>query len=299
MKPAIIVHGGAGSWRLDSPRLAEGVLACEKAVQQGQAILLNDGYALDAVEAAVHVLEDCPVLDAGIGSYLNQAGEVEMDAFIMDGATLDFGAVGAVKHVRHPITLARFVMSDTPHAFLVGAGANMLAKKLALPTHTDEAFQRGASDSAEIVTALTDPIVKLQSGPIGDTVGAVAIDSAGNIVAGTSTGGTRNKMMGRVGDTPIIGAGGYADNETAGVSATGHGEAIMRVLLSKQVADLVAQGTPVNEACRLAVANMGERVQGDGGVIAVDSAGNVGFAFNTLAMPYAYIAGNQSLVSGR
>ena len=220
MDTVIIVHGGAGAWKLDSRRLAAGMEACAAAAARGQAILQAGGTALDAVEQAVWILEDCPALDAGIGSYLNTHGDIEMDALIMDGRTLDLGAVGAVRQMRHPISLARHVMTDSEHAFLVG-------------------------------------------------------------------------------DSPIPGAGGYADNTTAAVSATGYGEAIMKVLLSKQVCDFVGAGMNAAAACQAALDVLARRVDGRGGLVAVDRQGQIGIAFNTDAMPYAYTVGSGGVTVGR
>ncbi len=279
-KIAIVVHGGAGAWELDSKRLRVGSAACAEAALAGHAVLKAGGSALDAVETAVHILEDCPALDAGRGSYLNQLGEVEMDALIMDGSTLSMGAVASVQRVRYPISLARRVMTDTAHTFLVGAGANAFADQIGFPRCPVEELIVNSDDDYSDV-----------SGPLGDTVGAVAIDMAGNVAAATSTGGTRHKMPGRVGDSPLVGSGGYADNMGAAVSATGQGESIMKVVLSKRVSDWVSDGRSVQEACAAAIRLLEERVGGECGLIAVDALGNVGVARNTRAMPYAFVVG--------
>lgn len=282
---AIIVHGGAGSWQLASLRLSTAVDACHAAAEAGRQILLAGGTALEAIETAVHILEDCPVLDAGRGSYPNQNGEVEMDALIMDGRTLDLGAIAAVTRLRHPITLARYIMTHTPHTFLVGTGAEAFADSLGLPR----------CPTADL---LVPDDASSPSGPLGDTVGAVAIDVHGNLAAATSTGGTRNKMPGRVGDSPLPGSGAYADNRTAAVSATGHGESLMKVLISKQACDFVALGFSAQAACETAVRLLGERTDGEGGLISIDHLGRVGFAYNTTAMPYAYAVSTTAVVSG-
>lgn len=303
MKPAIIVHGGAGAWDLQSQRLQEGIVVCRQAAAAGQAILLQGGSPLDAVETAVTLLEDHPALDAGRGSYLNSRGEVEMDAMIMDGRTLDLGAVAAVQRVQHPISLARRVMTDTEHTFLVGAGAAAFADSIGFPRCdvadllVGEELARHVAlqgrDDYQTADVFTEP------GAMGDTVGAVAIDADGNIATATSTGGTRQKLPGRVGDSPLVGSGGYADNLTAGVSATGHGEALMKILISKQVCDYVAQGMDAPAACRRAIDLLAQRVQGVGGLIAIDHNGRIGFAFNTEAMPYAHVVGDGAVVYGR
>lgn len=301
MKPAIIVHGGAGAWNLRGDRLLHAVVGCEEAAAVGQAVLLTGGSALDAVEAAVRVLEDCPDMDAGRGSYLNAAGEIEMDAIIMDGRTLSIGAVGAVQRVQYPISLARRIMTDTEHNFLAGAGASAFADHIGFPRCeiedllSEEELARYNALQMDGTYAKVKIIVHPDS--MG-TVGAAAIDIHGDLAAATSTGGTRQKLPGRIGDTPIAGAGGYADNLTAAVSATGHGEALMKVLISKQVCDFVGHGLAAQTACEFAIRVLAERVHGLGGVIAIDRHGNSGFSFNTDAMPYAYAQGDQPVTSG-
>lgn len=281
MKPAIIVHGGAGAWKLDSDRLPTAVTACQEAAQRGHKILLAGGSALDAVEAATRILEDCPALDAGHGSYLNSAGEVEMDAIIMDGETLNMGAVAAIQRVANPISLARLVMTETEHHLLVGQGAEAFADQMSFPRCSAEQLVASAQAMAETT----------------GTVGAVAIDQNGNLATATSTGGTKGKMPGRVGDSPLVGSGAYADNTTAAVSATGHGESLMKILASKQVCDFVDSGVDAHKACQAAIQLLESRVGGRGGLIAVDASGRVGFAFNTRAMPYAYCIGKEDMVS--
>jgi beta-aspartyl-peptidase (threonine type) len=305
--PIIVVHGGAGSWNLKSDRLAEGIAACESAALAAQTILLAGGSALDAVEKAVNILEDTPCLDAGVGSYLNSAGEVEMDALIMDGATLDLGAVAAVQRVRYPISLARRVMAECEHNLFVGKGASDFADAIGFPRCLPEELLVGEErerylqlkERPDYETADMPEATFTESGPIGDTVGAVAMDSFGNLAAATSTGGTRKKMPGRVGDSPLVGSGGYADNWTAAVSATGYGEALMKVLISKQVCDFVAAGLSAQKACQAALQLLEERVQGLGGLIAIDNRANVGVAFNTTAMPHAVVVGDGAVKSGR
>jgi L-asparaginase / beta-aspartyl-peptidase len=293
MNIAIIVHGGAGAWDMDSERLQKGKAACRRAAQAGQTVLLEGGSALDAVETAVRVLEDSPYLDAGRGSYLNTAGEIEMDALIMDGRSLNLGAVGAVQLIQNPISLARRVMADSPHSFLVGRGAEAFAERLGIPRCTlADLVARESMDALDI--ASQDRLTAVT----GDTVGAAALDLNGDLAAATSTGGTRRKLPGRVGDSPLVGAGGYADNHSAAISATGHGEALMKVLICKTAADFVSQGLSAASACQTAVRLLEERVEGLGGLIAVDYQGRVGFAYNTAAMPYAYALGKEDVVGG-
>jgi beta-aspartyl-peptidase (threonine type) len=245
----------------------------------------------------VRVLEDCPVLDAGRGSYPNQDGEIEMDALIMDGRTLSLGAIAAIQRVRHPISLARRVMVDSGHHFLVGLGADQFADSIGFPRCDAEELlvspaERMPLDGADAYAATE------VGGPLGDTVGAVALDLFGDIAAATSTGGTANKRPGRVGDSPLVGSGGYADNWTAGVSATGYGEALMRVVISKRVCDYVGAGMTAQAACEAAIGVLADRTGASGGLIAVDARGRVGVAFNTGAMPHAFALGDAPVVTG-
>lgn len=296
MKTAIIVHGGAGAWTLRSAQLEEGVAGCVQAAARAQAILNAGGTALDAVEAAVRILEDCPVLDAGRGSVLDASGNIEMDALIMDGRTLDIGAVGAVQRVRHPISLARRVMLDTPHNLLVGPGAEAFADSIGFPRC--ELADLITLEEAERFRALQAQNGREKAPESLGTVGAVALDSFGNLAAATSTGGTRFKLPGRLGDTPLIGSGGYADNWTAAASATGHGEALMKVVICKTVCDFVGMGLSAQAACESAVRLLAERVDGHGGVIAIDARGQTGRAYNTTAMPHAFATGDGPIESG-
>ncbi len=298
MKTAILVHGGAGSWGETPSRLSRALPVCIEAAKAGQAVLQAGGSALDAVETAVNILENDPVLDAGRGSYPNADGIVEMDALIMDGRTLNLGAIAAVQRIQNPITLARRVLEYDDHNFLVGSGAEAFAQQVGIPfcepseLLTDE-------NLAHYKSANGKKSPPAQSGPLGDTVGAVAIDAAGNLVSGTSTGGTRHKLPGRVGDSPLVGSGGYADNWTAAVSATGHGESLMKIIISKRVCDLVSDGLSAQAACDAAIQMLAERVNGSGGLIAIDARGQIGVARNTEAMPYAYAVGANDVVSGQ
>lgn len=279
MSIAIVVHGGAGGWNKSEQHREIALQACIEAAEKGRAILLQGGSALDAVEAAVNILEDSPVLDAGRGSYPNTKGEVEMDALIMDGRDLSMGAIAAIQRVRHPISLARKVMRDSGHNFLVGRGADAFADEIGFPR----------CDVAEL-------LIEEEPEAIGDTVGAVALDRNGNLAAATSTGGTANERPGRVGDSPLVGSGAYADNWTAAVSATGYGEALMRVVISKQTCDFVGLGLSAQAACESAIRVLAERTGGEGGLIAVDARGQVGMAFNTQRMPHAYAVDDQAVV---
>jgi beta-aspartyl-peptidase (threonine type) len=270
MPEVVLVHGGAGGWSRDPGRLRDAIAACERAAEAGRAALRDDGGAVDAVEAAVRVLEEAPMLNAGRGSYPNVDGTVEMDAMIMDGASLGVGAVAAVTRVLHPISLARRVMSDTPHTLLVAAGAEAFADRIAFPRCTND-----------------DLIVTAPPAAAADTVGAVALDARGNIAAATSTGGIPLKLAGRVGDSPLPGSGAYADNATGAASATGDGEQIMKLVLSKHVCDSIGGGMSAQDACDGAVRLLAARLGGSVGLIAVGAGGEIGVACNTQAMPWA------------
>jgi beta-aspartyl-peptidase (threonine type) len=281
----VLVHGGAGGWPRWPDRLIEAVDACARAAAAGRDALAGGGSALDAVEAAVCELEDAPSLNAGRGSHPKSNGIVEMDAMLMDGASLALGAVAAIVRVRHPVSLARRVMEETPHTLLAGEGASAFADAIGFPRCTND-----------------DLIVQREESPLGEgTVGAVAIDPQGNLASATSTGGVRKQMPGRVGDVPLAGSGGYADNASAAVSATGDGEAIMKLVLSKRVCDLVAGRMPVQEAVEDAIALLGARLRATGGLIAIDREGLPAVAFNSDALPWAFasIDGRASAGSGR
>lgn len=296
MTVAIIVHGGAGKWDQSTDRLDEAMRACTEAAEAGRSALLKGKSALDAVEVAVRILEDCPALDAGRGSYVNSEGDVEMDALIMDGSTLNMGAIAAIRLVRHPISLARRVMDRSGHHFLVGLGAESFADSIDFPRCelsdllVDQSDEEAGNPNHHVQTTTL---------ALGDTVGAVAMDMSGNLAAATSTGGTRNKRPGRVGDSPLVGCGAYADNWTAAVSATGYGEALMRVVISKRVCDFVGAGLSAKAACEAAIRVLEERTGAEGGLIAVDARGAVGCAYNTRAMPHAYAIDDAAIEVGR
>jgi beta-aspartyl-peptidase (threonine type) len=261
--------------------------ACIAAAAAGQQVLLAGGSALDAVETAVRLLEDCPVLDAGRGSYPNSAGQIEMDALIMDGADLAIGAVAAVQLLPHPISLARLIMREEQFNFLVGEGAEQYADAAGLPRCAIEDLLPPQELDAQNASGITS-----------DTVGAVALDQFGNLASATSTGGTEDKHPGRIGDSPLAGSGGYADNRSAAVSATGRGEHLMKLVVSKQVCDFVSAGLPAQEACQATIDLLAQRTGGTGGLIAIDNHGRVGIAYSTAAMPYGYAVGEQEVISG-
>jgi len=273
---AIAIHGGAGNIRPENlpPDKAQKVEAYLRSVVEEAYTLLQQGrMALDVVEIAVRRLEDAGFFNAGAGAVPNVRGEVELDAAIMDGHNRRAGAVAAVKKVRNPISLARLVMERTPHVLIVGEGADSLARAWELPLRNEAPLL---------------PEVPWSYG----TVGAVALDKYGNLAAATSTGGISGKMAGRVGDSPLIGAGTYAENDVIALSATGQGEYFIRSVLAYEVAARIRyQQTPATEAIRQAFAERLEPLGGQGGVIAVTPSGEVLFHFNT---PGMYRAGQDA-----
>ncbi len=299
-QPVILVHGGAGTHR--SSTRSEKIAGVQSASDVGWRVLADGGSALDAVEAATRVLEDDPQFDAGRGSYLNLDGEVELDAIIMDGSRQDFGAVAAVPRVRHAISLARCVLEESPHALLSGPGAERFARQRGLTVPSAELIDPELLarwyDSrwrGEALAAAADPRAGLANATKaepaatpGDTVGAVALDSAGGIAAATSTGGTKNKWPGRIGDSPIVGSGAWAVDGVGAISSTGHGESIMRVCLAHRIAFHLEAGMDASAAAAAGIDHLSALTGGEAGVIVVDAAGQVGLAWNTDGMPYAW-----------
>jgi len=285
--PTIIVHGGAGL--VDLARLPGCQKGCARAAGAGWAILDGGGSALDAVEAAVRALEDDPEFNAGVGAVLNREGAIEADASVMLG-DLRAGAVGAVPWVRHPVTLARRVMEAGEHLFLVGEGAVAFARERGIAQEKPEAMvtERARARWERERAGRAAPSAT------GDTVGACARDGDGRLAAATSTGGISFKRPGRVGDSPILGAGNYADDEAGAASATGHGESIMRVVMAKEAIDRLRAGATAQAAAEAAVAELMRRTAGEGGIILVDRAGAIGRARNTAAMPWhAFVDGRE------
>jgi beta-aspartyl-peptidase (threonine type) len=249
--------------------------------------LQKGGSALDAVEAAVRALEDNPLYDAGRGSYLSQDGKIEMDAGVMEGHTLQVGSVAGVELIQNPITLARRVL-ESPHVLLIGTGAQIFAQNSGIPQCkledlvTDVQYERWKVARKAVAEGT------YKEGEKHGTVGAVAVDSNGRLAAATSTGGIFNKHPGRVGDSPLVGCGYYADEEAA-VSCTGHGEYFIRMLLAKRASDFVANGMSAQEAADAAIKALDSKTGGTGGLIVVDEQGRVGFAYNTSGMSRAYM----------
>lgn len=300
---AIAVHGGAGTIErgaLSSEREQAIRDALEKAVRAGHAILVAGGSSLDAVSAAVEILEDAPEFNAGRGAVLTSEGGVELDASIMNGANLDAGAVAGVKGLRNPIQAARLVMTDSPHVMLVGEGAASFARNRDLVFADDDWFITDfRREQLEAIQARQDAAVTELSEDWFSTVGAVAIDHAGNLAAATSTGGMANKRWGRVGDSPIIGAGTYADNRSCAVSATGHGEYFIRHVVAYDICARVAYtGQTLAEAADTVINEVLRQAGGEGGVIAVDPQGRISMPFNTAGMYRAAIHADGSLEVG-
>ena len=287
MGMAIIVHGGA--WEIPQALHAGHISGCRAAAEAGWVVLAGGGSALAAVEAAVRVMEDDSVFDAGRGSHLNRDGEVELDAAIMDGGSLDLGAVASLKRVANPITLARHVLTHCKHSFLVGPGAERFAQQVGIPLcdPADLIVERERLDWEEMRARGFMPETGLTSSP-ADTVGAVAIDRNGNLAVGNSTGGTQFKLPGRVGDTPLVGCGLYADNTLGAAACTGWGEQIMKTVLAKTAVDQIARLGDAMTAANVAIAHFQHRIGGLGGVICISPEGQVGWAFSTPNLAYAY-----------
>jgi len=301
MRPSLIVHGGA--WSI--PRSAEEACrnGCRRALEAGWKILSQGGSALDAVEAAIIVLEDDPVFDAGIGSHLNREGRVELDAILMDGATLNAGAVASVQRVQNPIRLARKVLESTDHMLLVGPGAEQFAVENGLELCAPEDLIIERELQAWRRCREGNHSSEFHFAEHQGTVGAVALDGMGNLAAGTSTGGTCCKFPGRVGDSPLVGCGCYADSEAGGISCTGWGEAIMKIVMAKTAADFLRPPSggaplPAQEAAERTVRLLAERGRGTGGLILLDREGRPGFAYNTSHMAYGYVGAGASFVVG-
>ncbi len=296
--PVIAIHGGAGTIarELLTPAMeAEYHGALEAVLDAGWKVLDAEGSAVDAVEQAVRALEDCPLFNAGCGAVFNAAGEIELDACIMDGATLKAGAVTNVRTVRNPVSLARAVMDHTRHVFLAGTGAEAFARERSLeivpPAYFETDTRRAALRRVQAAVAPTADQDR------HGTVGAVALDWSGNLAAATSTGGQTNKRAGRVGDTPIIGAGTYADTRVA-VSATGDGEMFMRANAAYRISALMeyAGCTPIQAAKR--TLGMVKRLGGRGGMIIIDRNATVCMPFISEGMYRGIRRSNASVRTG-
>jgi L-asparaginase / beta-aspartyl-peptidase len=302
--PVLVIHGGA--WAMPDDMVDAHLRGVSNALAAGWRVLEHGGSALDAVEEAVVIMEDDETFDAGRGSFLNRDGKVQLDALIMDGATLRAGGVGCVERLRNPIRAARKILSESPHVYFVGEGAEKFASEHGVPLCRNEDLivprevERLRKYQAELARRAGEAPGSIAHGndlftPAAhdaaishDTVGAVALDREGNIAAATSTGGTLNKAPGRLGDSSLIGCGCYADNLSAAASTTGWGEPIMKLVLAKWTADRIAAGNLPEWSALEAMNYLQQRVNGHGGIIVLNREGHIGIAHNTPRMAFAY-----------
>jgi len=298
-KPVIVVHGGAGTWHPE--RSQPGLVGVKRSAKEGFDILKHGGTAVDSVIEAVAAMEDDGTFNAGYGSSLNIEKCVEMEASVMDGRTLEAGAVGLLKDVKNPVRLAKIVMEKTDHVFVVGEGAEKLAKifnverrgpitELRLKYHDQQktALFGGRFELPRLASLVKSHPEMFELG----TVGAVAFDKHGNVASATSTGGFPLKLPGRIGDSPSIGCGTYADNEAGACSATGVGEIAIRLVLAKTVCVYMNEGKTAQEAAELAIKLVNERISATYnsiGLVAVDIHGRIGAAHNSPNLCWAYM----------
>jgi len=296
---SLMVHGGAGA--LDNVKDSKTALryleGMRRILEHGREVMVLGGSALQAVEACASLLEDDPVFNAGCGSVLNENGKVEMDAAIMDGRDLSAGAVAAVDNIANPVQLARLVLTKSEHVMLISEGAMRFADHCGMERvpedyfFTPERIQQlhQARQQHKIMLDHDDSEEDSEDQKYG-TIGAIARDPDGNLAAATSTGGIVNKRMGRVGDSPIVGAGVYADNETCAVSGTGFGEDFMRSVISKTISDfMLMKGMDAKQATAAGIEYLTRKVQGRGGVIVIDHSGNCASGFTTKKMIHGWI----------
>ena len=294
-KYAIAIHGGAGTILKSTmtPEKEKAYLdGLKNAIEAGETILKNGGSSLDAVEKAIRSLEDNPLFNAGKGAVFSNAGKNEMDASIMNGEDLSAGAVAGISNIKNPITLAKGIMQKSEHVFLAGNGAIEFAHLIGSEFEEDAYFfeqmrfdqlQQAKQSDGVFLDHTTD---KFENGEKKfGTVGAVALDIHGNLAAGTSTGGMTNKKFGRVGDSPIIGAGTYANNETCAISCTGHGEFFIRSVVAHDISCLIEyKGLSLKEACDFVVMDKLVKIGGEGGLVSIDKNGNIEMPFNSEGM---------------
>jgi len=299
----IAVHGGAGTMpkRLMTPEIEKACHdALQNALQAGYDLMKNGGSAFDAVEAAIIILENFELFNAGKGAVFTHDGKHEMDASIMDGKTLRSGAVAAVNNIKNPISLAKAVMLHSEHVLLLGSGAEVFAKQQNIVFETDDYFftqfrydQLEKAKKSDII--VLDHVDDKKFG----TVGCVALDANGNLAAGTSTGGMTNKSFGRVGDSPIIGCGTYANNQICAVSCTGHGEFFIENVVAYDVACLIDyKGLSLKEATELVINEKLKKINAEGGLIAIDKFGDISLPFNTKGMYRGYIKSDTDIFTG-
>jgi beta-aspartyl-peptidase (threonine type) len=304
-KAGIAIHGGAGTI-LRSSMTAEKeqqyTAALREALDAGYDILKFGGSAIDAIETAIKSMEDCPLFNAGKGSVYNNAGKHEMDASIMCGKDISAGAVSLIRNVKNPISLARAVMEKSEHVFLCGDGAEEFAREMNLHFEPDSYFDTAFRAEQWMQAKKADATFLDHNVPVSDkkfgTVGAVALDINGNLAAGTSTGGMTNKKYGRIGDSPIIGAGTYANNKTCAISCTGHGELFIRSVVAYDISCLMEyKGLSLADACHEVVMNKLMAIKGEGGLIAIDRNGNIEMPFNSDGMYRAMKNENSEVIS--
>lgn len=289
----LVIHGGAGvmDQNMMTPQIQKQYLeVLNKALHVGDSVLAHGGTCMDAVEKTIIILEDSPLFNAGKGAVFTHEGIVELDASVMEGKTLRAGAIAGVRDIKNPVSVARQVMEKSEHVLLTGVGASQFAKEQGFKPVENSYFH-----TEERVKSLQELLKKERKTTTNDkhgTVGCVALDSYGNIAAGTSTGGMTNKKYGRVGDSPIIGAGTYADNRTGAFSCTGHGEYYIRLGFSRDISAMMEyKKLSIEKACREEI-NKLTRLGGTGGVIGIDRKGNIAMEFNTSGMFRGYIKSN-------
>ncbi|KAA9130949.1 isoaspartyl peptidase/L-asparaginase [Marinihelvus fidelis] len=303
---AIAIHGGAGTIsraEMTAEREAAFRAKLTEAVTAGHQVLIEGGDGVDAVRTAINILEDSPLFNAGKGAVFTAAGTNELDASVMDGATRNAGAVAGVKHIRNPIDLAISVMNDSKHVMLSGDGAEAFAREQGFEMidpsyfyteHRWKALEKAREGERDAAASLAEPPKQT----FFSTVGAVALDANGDLAAGTSTGGMTNKRWGRIGDSPVIGAGTFADNASCAVSATGHGEFFIRWVVAYDICQRVAHGASMTEAAGTVINDVLVEAGGTGGVISLDANGDIAMPFNTEGMYRASIDTDGKLYVG-
>lgn len=288
--PVLLVHGGA--WAIPDNMVESHLRGVRQALVAGWDVLTRGGTAVEAVEAAIVILEDDETFDAGRGSFLNSDGMVQLDAMIMEGHTLRAGGVGCVERIRNPICAARKILEDSAHVYFVGEGAERYAEEHGIPLIdncelvVDREVERLRTAKQQVQLHTPEEFCGDSALSSHDTVGAVALDPQGYVAAGTSTGGTLNKAPGRVGDSSLIGCGCYADNESAAVSTTGWGEAMMKMVIGKRACDGVRSGLDPQQAARESLDEMRRRLNGHGGMILLAPDGRIGIAHSTPRMAW-------------
>ena len=305
MSYSLAIHGGAGTIlrsNMDHEKEKAYILAIKDSIIAGESVLKAGGHALDAVAASVVSLENCPLFNAGRGAVYTHEGKHEMDASIMNGLNLEAGAVSMLRNVKNPILLAKEIMERSEHVFLSGDGAEAFARKQKMNFEQDEYFNTEFRKDQWLDALKSDGIFLDHNGlnekKFG-TVGAVAKDLHGNLAAATSTGGMTNKKFNRIGDTPIIGSGTYANNNTCAISCTGHGEYFIRGVVAYDVSCLIEyKGLSLQDACELVILEKQVKLGGEGGLIGVDKLGNVSLVFNSEGMYRGFVKNGQDIITG-